>query len=71
MNKRLYLTNSLTPKELEVLFAIVEKGIFNRNDLARYFSVASTTINTHLENLYGKFQAHSMAELVYRYYHAE
>lgn len=68
MNKRLYLSNSLTPKELEVFFAIVEKGIFKTSALARKFFVSSATIRTHLQNIYTKLNINSMTELVYRYY---
>lgn len=68
MNKRLYSTNALTPKELEVLFAIVEKGIFDTNSLAKKLCITSSTVRTHLQSIYAKFQVTSKAELVYRYY---
>jgi DNA-binding CsgD family transcriptional regulator len=68
MNKRLYLSNSLTPKELEVLYAIVEKGIFDTNSLAKKLCITSSTVRTHLQSIYAKFQVISKAELVYRYY---
>lgn len=68
MSKRLYLSNSLTPKELEVLYAIVEKGIFDTNSLAKKFFVSNSTIHTHLQNIYTKLNVYSMTELVYRYY---
>lgn len=71
MNKRLYSTNALTPKELEVFFAIVEKRILDTNSLAKKFFVSKNTIRTHLHNIYGKLNVHSMTELVYRYYNNE
>ena len=66
--KNLY---SLTPKEKDILIAIVEKGIFDTNSLARKFYITNSTVRTHLQSIYAKFQVSSKAELVYRYYQNE
>lgn len=66
--KNLY---TLTPKEKDILLAIVEKGIFDTNSLAKKFYITSSTVRTHLQSIYAKFQVQSKAELVYRYYQNE
>lgn len=57
---------SLTPKEKDLLNFLVVTP--NYEKAAEYFTIEKTTIKTHADKLFSKFQVNSLAELVAVYF---
>ncbi|MBS6552923.1 MAG: helix-turn-helix transcriptional regulator [Clostridium sp.] len=56
----------LTKKEIEVCKCLIDsKGMFNRKEIAFALGLCFSTVNTHLNSIYGKLLINSKAELVY------
>jgi DNA-binding CsgD family transcriptional regulator len=62
----------LTPKEEEVLYAIVNntKGKKNK-DLAKDLHIKETTLNTHILHIFQKTETNSQIELIIKFYKGE
>lgn len=57
---------SLTPKEKDLLNFLVVTPDYKK--AAEYFTIEKTTIKTHVDKLFSKFQVNSLAELVSVYF---
>jgi DNA-binding NtrC family response regulator len=55
---------NITGREEEILKAMIEDGVTASGELADRFSIKTTTIKQHLENLYGKFGVQSRTALI-------
>jgi DNA-binding CsgD family transcriptional regulator len=56
------LLATLTPRERDVLFLLVEGA--GRNEVARLLQLSANTVRTHLQSLMSKFGVHSTLEVV-------
>lgn len=56
----------LTPREHEILDLVAE-GL-RQKEIARKLSISQKAVATHIQNLLGKLNVHSRAELVARAY---
>ena len=56
------LLATLTPRERDVLFLLVEGA--GRNEVARRLQLSANTVRTHLQSLMSKFRVHSTLEVV-------
>jgi DNA-binding NarL/FixJ family response regulator len=54
----------LTKKEEDVLKFIIKEGITENTDIAERLSIKITTVQQHLENLYGKFGVKNRTSLI-------
>jgi len=59
---------TLSRTEYRYLIKMCEYGLVDFEQLATHFTVSKKTVNTHIRNLYAKFDVHSRAELVYKYF---
>jgi DNA-binding CsgD family transcriptional regulator len=57
-----YVFNPLSKREMEIAVLLVE-GLINK-EIAETLSIATNTVNNHLENMKEKTNCHSKAELV-------
>lgn len=54
----------ITGREGEILRAMIEEGITGSKELADKFSIKTTTVKQHMENLYGKFGVRNRTALI-------
>lgn len=54
----------ITKREEDILRLIIEEGVTENNDIAEKLSIKITTVQQHLENLYGKFSVKNRTSLI-------
>lgn len=58
-----YYSRKLSPREYEIVDAIMNEKCYSRKALAQHLFIQETTIATHLRNIYNKLSVNSMLEL--------